>query len=130
MMFGLGVANTELQAPGVCQVGAPDTGYAQLANVMGGFTWGMSSWLGERSPATDAQLDAYSAAIAAGSDAGGDSPTGSYSFSGFADKIGNNLEAIFSPTVWMCNPMWGIGHLIPPLAVVLLAGAILKRGRR
>lgn len=97
----------------------------------GGFMGGMSAWF--TTPTTDrfaADAALRAAAIAAGQDPDLVFPTSRYSTSGALANLGANFTAIFDTNAWLCDPTYQIGHIVPPLAVLLLVGLSLKRGRR
>jgi hypothetical protein len=41
-----------------------------------------------------------------------------------------NLQGLFEPSVWVCQPLTQIGILILPAAAIIGAAAIFKRSRR
>lgn len=90
----------------------------------GGFMGGLSAWF--QSPLSDWQ-NAKSAALAA--DPNALSPP-VYSVTGAFSNLGPNVSSIFDVNAWVCDPSYQIGHIVPPLAVVLILIGFLKRGRR
>ncbi len=126
-MLGLAAATTtgELPTGSICD----NFQYSQWG---GGFVGGLKAWamnLGSQgSSSNQAYLAAVDAAIAAGLPVPDD--PGNYSISAIPANIGAHFSDLFDPNIWLCSPSYQIGVLVAPLALILVTGAILKRGRR